>query len=385
MADQFIYERIASHLRELILKSELSSGDKLPSARDLAIQYSTSQITANKALNLLVSEGYIKRSTGSGSIVVHMETPGAELGEGVRKTRLVGVIVFDIAHPFWAGTIRGIEEECRHNGYNLLVGNDEGSLKKAESYIVNFIARGVEGLIFVPIGTKDQCSYERENRRLLELIERTRIPYVLLHRNLETYSAPVAELENYRSAYEATRLLLKQNVRNPICISHYFSQVVQDREQGFVDALTNAGFIDAVSRVYHLHPLGQTVDIRELHEVSTVMADKPGIDGVLTIAADMLSVLIQAMRQSNAWEHVKIVSFDFNRSLFRHRNIIAMLDTPSVAMGMQSGIILFRAIQNESTYRMQAKVYPIFHIKKELADSLDGQGYLVEQQVQLHD
>jgi len=121
MADQFIYERIASHLRELILKSELSSGDKLPSARDLAIQYSTSQITANKALNLLVSEGYIKRSTGSGSIVVHMETPGAELGEGVRKTRLVGVIVFDIAHPFWAGTIRGIEEECRHNGYNLLV------------------------------------------------------------------------------------------------------------------------------------------------------------------------------------------------------------------------------------------------------------------------
>jgi LacI family transcriptional regulator len=385
MAGQFIYERIASCLRESILKGEFAPGDKLPSARDLSVQYETSQITANKALNQLVSEGFIKRSTGSGSVVIHANGPSAASVSGLRNTRLIGVIVFDISHPFWAGTIRGIEEECRHNGYNLLVGNDEGSLKKAESYITNFLARGVEGLIFVPIGTKDMPSYENENRRLLEIIERTRIPYVLLHRNLDTFAAPIAELENYRSAYEATRLLVKQGVRNPICISHYFSQVVQDRERGFIDALTDAGFKHAQNRVYHLHPLGQTVDIRELHEIYTLMKEKDDIDGVFTIAADMLAILIQAMQQSHSWQDVKVVSFDFNRSLFRHRNIIAMLETPSVMMGMQSGVILFRAILNGAPYRMQTKVYPIFHIKKDLFESLDGQGYLVEQQVQLHD
>jgi len=383
MDGQFIYERIASRFRESILDGKIRNGEKLPSARDLAEQFQTSQIPANKALNQLAAEGLIHRSPGSGSMVIYAGPDHKSGVSKIRKTNLIGVIVFDIAHPFWAGTIRGIEEECQRHGYNLLVGNDEGNLEKAESYITNFVALGVEGLIFVPIGTKDKNSYEIENRKLLEQIERAGIPYVLLHRSMDTYVTPAAQVENYRSSYEATRLLLKQGVQNPLCISHYFSQVVLDRERGFVE--TDAGFMNSEKRVYHLHPLGQTVDIRELNEVAGMMEENRHIDGIFTIAADMLVVVIQAMKQSSAWEHVKLVSFDFNRSLYRHRNIIAMLETPSVEMGMQSGNLLFRHILHKSSYKMRTQVCPVFHIKKNLKESLDSKGYLNELHVRIHD
>jgi len=386
MAHQFMYERIAQWLRERIASGEYSVGQKLPSAKDLAIQFNTSTITANKALNHLASEGKVHRSTGLGSVV---DAPKALASNNMRNqnspTKLIGVIVFDVSHPFWAGTIRGIEEKCRHYGYNLLIGNDEGNLKKAESYLKSFIARGVEGLIFVPIGTKDMATYEEENRKLLVSIEQSGLPYVLLHRRLETFMAPVAQLENVYSAYEATRLLLKQNVSNPICISHYYSQVTLDREKGFLQALHEAGYEDAPKRVFRLHPVGQTVDIRELHEVLQLMERKADVDAILTITADMLVVILQAMKQSNHWKAVKLVSYDFNLALFRNKNIIAMMETPAVEMGMQSASLLFRRIRYETPFRMQTFVCPEFHIKKDYADNLDGKGYLVREQVRLHD
>ena len=385
MAGRFIYKQIATELREGIEQGKYKPGEKLPSARELATEYNTSQITANKALNVLVKEGRIRRATGSGSIVRQQgETQGSHANIS-KNSHLIGVIVFDISHPFWAGTIRGIEEECRRNGYSLLVGNDEGSLVKAESYIRNFIIRGVEGLIFVPIGTKDQASYEAENRRLIQEIERVKLPYVLLHRCLETYVAPYAQIENYRSAYEATRFLLKQGIANPICISHYFSEVVLERERGFLDALTDAGFENLENRVYHLHPLGQTVDIRELHEVLAIMEKNPQIDGIFTIAADMQSVVIQAMKQSETWEDVKIVSFDFDRSLFSHKNIIAMIETPSVEMGMQSANILFGKILRKNMYHLQSDICPVFHIKRHVQGLLDGMGYLSDLRASIHE
>src|SRR5690554_3300942 len=130
MAGQFIYKQIAAELREGIEQGKYRPGEKLPSARELATAFNTSQITANKALNVLVKEGLIRRATGSGSVVLQKSAITEPYPKSSKKSHLIGVIVFDISHPIWAGTIRGIEEECRRNGYSLLVGNDEGSLVK---------------------------------------------------------------------------------------------------------------------------------------------------------------------------------------------------------------------------------------------------------------
>jgi DNA-binding LacI/PurR family transcriptional regulator len=205
-----------------------------------------------------------------------------------------------------------------------------------------------------------------------------------MHRRLETYMTPVAQIENVCSAYEATRLLLKSGVKNPVCISHYYSQVSQERELGFCQALEEAGFNDAKNRIYRLHPSGQTVDIRQIQEVEALMRTNADVDGLFSVAVDMLAIVLQVMKQTSYWEEAAIVSFDFNHEFFRHKGIVAMLDTPAVEMGSQAAHYLLRSINSQTLHRMQTSIYPQFHVKKAWAHTLDERGYLIQNHVRIH-
>lgn len=380
MAGNFKYERIAEKLREAMLSGRYKAGDRLPSAKELAAEYATSAITANKALNMLAEQGAVKRATGAGSVV----RDPAEVSPS-RQSCLIGAIVFDVSHPFWAGSIRGIEDVCSRHGYNLLVGNDEGNFAKAETYIRNFIASGVQGLIVVPIGHKDKDLYEQENRKLLRIIEQERVPYVLLHRKIDSYVTSVAQLENYRSSYEATRFLLKLGVAAPVCMSQYYSPVVMDRENGFLDAIREAGISDAERCICRLHPASQTVSSAELAEETEILRKIPHCDGILAISGDILAVALQALRLAGPRGDLKIASFDYNRALFRHASMAAMLETPAVEMGQQSSELLFRQILRNNACDVQIALCPIFHIKREYAGLMDARGYLVEEKNVFHE
>ena len=63
------YQRIADDLRSRITAGELALGDRVPSQPQLCDDYGVSKTTADRALNLLVSEGLIVRRSGSGSFV----------------------------------------------------------------------------------------------------------------------------------------------------------------------------------------------------------------------------------------------------------------------------------------------------------------------------
>lgn len=382
MAKEFKYERIAEYIRRRIEAGEYRVGEKLPSTQELAQQFDTSIITVNKALNHLVEENLVSRSPGVGTLVINQEAATAK--GTVNHTALIGAIVFDIAHPFWSGAIRGIEEVCRRQGYNLVIGNDDGDQEKAKSYISSFIARGVEGLIFVPIGHPEKMEYEETNRQIIAQIEESAIPYTLMHRRLETYTTSVAQIENSRSAYEGTRLLLRSGAKNPVCISHYYSQVSQEREQGFIQALEERGFTDAQQRIYRLHPTGQTVDTRQLQEVETLMRNNDTVDGVFSVAIDMLTLVLLVMKQRSLWENVKIVSFDLNHEIFTHEGVVAMLETPSVEMGNEAANYLLRLIKGQTVHRLQTSIYPQFHLKEAYERALDESGYLVRNHVKMY-
>lgn len=63
------YEEIKLDLIKKIVAKELRPGDKVPSESDLKAKYEVSSTTVVKALNELVSEGYIYRVQGKGSFV----------------------------------------------------------------------------------------------------------------------------------------------------------------------------------------------------------------------------------------------------------------------------------------------------------------------------
>lgn len=64
-----IYEQIKDGLRKLVVSNALSTGDKLPSVRELASQLAINPNTIQRAYRELESEGYIYTVVGKGTFV----------------------------------------------------------------------------------------------------------------------------------------------------------------------------------------------------------------------------------------------------------------------------------------------------------------------------
>lgn len=66
-----VFAEIADQIRQLILSKQLNPGDKLPSERELAIQFKTGRISVREALRTLEQAGfiYIKQGSEGGSFV----------------------------------------------------------------------------------------------------------------------------------------------------------------------------------------------------------------------------------------------------------------------------------------------------------------------------
>lgn len=64
-----LFEQLADQVRAAVLRGELSSGERLPSARDLAESLDVNQHTVLHAYQLLRDEGLIELRRGRGAVV----------------------------------------------------------------------------------------------------------------------------------------------------------------------------------------------------------------------------------------------------------------------------------------------------------------------------
>lgn len=64
-----VYIKMHNQMREWINSRKWNEGDKIPSERDLALEFDVSRMTARQAVNTLVDEGLLERRRGAGTFV----------------------------------------------------------------------------------------------------------------------------------------------------------------------------------------------------------------------------------------------------------------------------------------------------------------------------
>jgi LacI family transcriptional regulator len=114
-----------------------------------------------------------------------------------KRSNTLGLIIENIADPFYAELALGIEEKAAELGYSLLIYNTGGSLKREKHCLDNLRARGVDGVILSTV-TIDDANV----RALLE----DRFPFVSVNRlsldqALENKMDYVV-LDNYACGYQ---------------------------------------------------------------------------------------------------------------------------------------------------------------------------------------
>ena len=66
-----IYIQIHNRLRKAVEDGQWQVGDKIPSERELAIQFGVSRMTLRQAVQTLVEEGLLERRVGAGTYVAN--------------------------------------------------------------------------------------------------------------------------------------------------------------------------------------------------------------------------------------------------------------------------------------------------------------------------
>src|SRR6202022_2464473 len=70
-----------------------------------------------------------------------------------QKTHTIGMVVPDIANPFFPMVVRGAEDAAQKRGYNLLLCNSDDSQPKEESVLELLLSKRVDGILL----TKAMC------------------------------------------------------------------------------------------------------------------------------------------------------------------------------------------------------------------------------------
>jgi LacI family transcriptional regulator len=150
-----------------------------------------------------------------------------------QRLRMLGLVIEDVANPFYSAIARGAEEVTRESGLLLITGSSDEDPARERELARLFCERRVDGLLIVPAGN--------DHRYLLPELQ-VGVPAVFIDRPPGHIEADAVLLDNVGGARAAAEYLLGRGHRRIAMVADDVGIVTQrDRWRGFRDALAAAG------------------------------------------------------------------------------------------------------------------------------------------------
>src|SRR5713226_2812826 len=149
-----------------------------------------------------------------------------------RVTRTLGLVIEDVANPFYSAITRGVEEETRARGLLVIVGSSDEDPERERALVQLLCERRVDGLLVVPAGS--------DHRYLLPELEHG-TPVVFIDRPPGRIQADVILLDNVGGARTAVEHLLALGHRRIAIVADAQTiSTAEERYRGYREALAAA-------------------------------------------------------------------------------------------------------------------------------------------------
>src|SRR2546429_9466590 len=123
--------------------------------RDFARQAGVSAMTVSRVVNERprVSDDTRKRVQAS---IAELGYVPNRLARGLiqRKTGAFGVIVPDVANPFFTLVVRGVEQVAGRPAFHVILCHTPGHLERERGYLEGRIAFQLDGVLMPPVGQR---------------------------------------------------------------------------------------------------------------------------------------------------------------------------------------------------------------------------------------
>jgi LacI family transcriptional regulator len=145
------------------------------------------------------------------------------------RTNLIGLIVPDLVHPFFAQVAKGISAKLRSYEYSLIISSSEDDPALERREIDQMLARRVDVVILA----STQSSFEHSRR-----LENQQLPFVLLDRRIPGLAANFVGIDDVLAGSLATNHLLEIGCQRVAHIAGSDVSTAWDRQAGYTMELT---------------------------------------------------------------------------------------------------------------------------------------------------
>lgn len=209
--------------------------------KDIAKACGVSKTTVSRYLN---QSGYVSEEV-TNKIKMKVEELNYIPSQTARNlsnqsSNVIGVVIPEVSNPFFAEIFKGISSIADSNNFNLLYCDTDNDPVKELKNLSMLRTYNVAGLIITPASSNSAVeSYEKD---FSEAVERLNVPVVLMDRDLDTIQYDGVFTDNFKGAYDCTKLLLEGGHRRVATIKGDTNfSIGRERYRGYCEALSDAG------------------------------------------------------------------------------------------------------------------------------------------------
>jgi LacI family transcriptional regulator len=336
-------------------KKDRSKGTKAASIYDVARESKVSVFTVSAVINNKTHVGKKLRERVEEAIHRLNYRPNLVARSlAKQRTHTIGMIVSDIANPFFPMVVRGAEDAAQRQGYNLLLCNSDDTQEKEETQIELLLSKRVDGILL----TKAAGDL---SPALRQMIKQMNIPFVLVMRTYPKLTKDAVISDDYHGAYDAVSHLARAGCRRiglisgPLKISNAIARL-----QGFKDALQAQGL-----------PLEKNLMIEGDYRIESgfraghaLLSHRP--DGVYVANHLMTIGLLQAAEEMGMKcpDDFGLVSFDDYPWLGVFHPKLTTVELPKHQLGSEAVELLIRRIGGSTEKAVVRKLQPELRVRE---------------------
>ncbi|WP_188857575.1 LacI family DNA-binding transcriptional regulator [Oceanobacillus indicireducens] len=255
-----------------------------------------------------------------------------------KKTYTIGLMVPDIADPFFSSIAVGVEQTLSNNGYQVIYGNTSRDSLKEKQFLESILDRKVDGVILTP-NILDQES--------ISTLEKLEIPRVLLRRRTPALlDIPFIDVDHYGGACKAINHLISKGHTNIGFLGMASDSFTSnERLRGYLDTMkkhqlkVSARNQKTAGRTIESGSFAMEALYRESPDITAVFASN---DLIGIGALEWLK-----MEQINVPEQMAVIGFDNLEMSELYSFQLTTIAQPRKQMGQLAAELLLRIINEE--------------------------------------
>lgn len=274
-----------------------------------------------------------------------------------KRTGTIGLLVPDIANPFFAEVARSFEDYAQKLGFGLVICSTDGNDEKAKLYLSLLMRKQVDGLIITT---------HIEDADLLDQLMQRQIPIVLFSIDIPLLSVNAVSVDDYKGGLLATNYLLSLGHKRIAVIAEELSRGSSSyRIQGYKEAMTKAG-----AKVMESNIISTKATVENGKTAAQQLLKKKGRPTAIFACNDLLAIgAMEAARKLEIKipEELSIIGFD-NTILAGIANpSLTSVSQPIKEMANQAMTVLVEEIEHGQSSKQRVFMLPELVIRNSTA------------------